>query len=740
MPVRTRAKAAQYKAAQSGLPPLAELETTPTSPHQVEAKHSLISGSHGQDAAAPATWNGQSTADGNLVGHRREGNGHSGREKHPDGDRDAKAAASRAPSFRWSETESVARRSSPLLSGETPKISWDFESGNESMAPFSSPTSGQDKLPDTAPLPVNLDVEISKGELSGPCKQVDFSETASTLRRSTPVGTSVSPDEELPTLAQHKYSLGDGQEASHDSLSAARDTATHEGYQVALDDIFDVTPSPSSTRPSRKLEDGKGEGFCKPVHERPTNSACIDIDSGNAPTETQKGPMRTLASSDKRLEQASSRYDRKSIAANKACRKTFNPALTKSPAMGKLTWEEGCEKNAVSKVQKERKRKQRPKAPLQFDEVSSQFKEPSGLVRKSPPKGRMPIVSALRDSVQPSSSPATLPQKRSARNAFQPRKKARVKAPTANPVAAEEEVANAGGGSEMTNSEHQGRDISIKTTKRGGQAGANLKGTPPGCRPKPLAPPSTAEAELIILSSDGDSHDSDRERLPTQLAECRQWTVAQTEKQPSQEGGGKFKYSPEEGRRDWVSGQGMRPAGSAANPEEGLNMDGGHAKTMAPRGAASKQQSSQYLGKTRPKARLTERKFSVSEQGSPVPLQRQPTRVGESGFERVGVEQAAKPAGWVAQQCSYAGVKRQRMVSDEGQARWKLAEVERGGEKVHGRILTSLREPGSFRQSMMGREPGARQEGEAGQGAEGSLSQRLQDVVNVSGDMNSLTK
>ncbi|KAL6817282.1 hypothetical protein J3E69DRAFT_358472 [Trichoderma sp. SZMC 28015] len=87
-----------------------------------------------------------------------------------------------AKPFTWSDAGSTTnntRRSSPADVGDlsTDDV-WDFE---ESLAPFSSPTSEKNRLPDTMPL---ASAEQNDPSCT-PTKRVDFSETASTIYRSS---------------------------------------------------------------------------------------------------------------------------------------------------------------------------------------------------------------------------------------------------------------------------------------------------------------------------------------------------------------------------------------------------------------------------------------------------------------------------------------------------------------------------------------------------------------------------
>lgn len=101
-----------------------------------------------------------------------------------------KSQPSQGQEFNWSEPGST-RRSSPLR--ETPKCSWEFEDADEtSFDHFSSPQSKTGDLPDTVPL--NADVLVaSESQAQVEERRVDFSETASTMKRSSPVTIGSTP-------------------------------------------------------------------------------------------------------------------------------------------------------------------------------------------------------------------------------------------------------------------------------------------------------------------------------------------------------------------------------------------------------------------------------------------------------------------------------------------------------------------------------------------------------------------
>jgi hypothetical protein len=74
--------------------------------------------------------------------------------------------------------------------GETPNDIWDFgpetDGNGSSLPPLSSPRSGLDNLPDTVPIPPDQEAVHPPQNTADTQPGFDLSETASTLRRSSP--------------------------------------------------------------------------------------------------------------------------------------------------------------------------------------------------------------------------------------------------------------------------------------------------------------------------------------------------------------------------------------------------------------------------------------------------------------------------------------------------------------------------------------------------------------------------
>ncbi|KAF4589714.1 hypothetical protein GQ602_003603 [Ophiocordyceps camponoti-floridani] len=318
----------------------------------------------------------------------------------------------RRNSIQWSETESLARRSSPLCPDEAPSADWQFDE-DDSLPPLSTPRSGGDHLPDTMPLP---DSQQQHGPSVSASKKIDFSETASTMRRSSPVGKEAtqhaldffddaSPDPGFPPTSPENHGVGPAP------------TPPQNSSHLPLDNIYDVTPPPANqqaadSRPTANA--ARRRGAFQPVRKQlglQTSRESI----GLQPRSTNAKELRASEPSEKEpnLHQEAKRAN--SSRAKEAAESVEGDSnLTSGVAQAK---------DDAAQADKGKKRKQRPKQPLQFDEASrvkeTQTRPPAHATQKP----RMPVVSALRDSAQLSSSPNLVLRKRGAANNKQPRAK-----------------------------------------------------------------------------------------------------------------------------------------------------------------------------------------------------------------------------------------------------------------------------------------------------------------------------
>lgn len=401
MPVKTRARAATRARAHRLPTQFGELETTPTSHHH-HADRPPAGQSH-----EPSTPRRQGTV----------------AERYDDGfdglDSAALPSASlenRHSSFQWSETESLARRSSPLHPGETPMAAWQFDD-DESLPPLSTPGSGRDKLPDTAPLPA---MESERGAAS--TNGVDFSETASTTRRSSPIvlGDSIM---DLFDFGDESASAPTAAPRLEERSRVQQPQPSHSHAHLPIDNIYDATPSP--TKPSAQ----RG-------HERETSLPDAGQSfSAQLPHRATDKPGEPIAQDDDSSAPPPSRSHDLVQSQTKCVPK---PPPLPAGHTGVTTQIGNPPLEAATTLDDKRKRpKQRPKPPLQFDDISQQLMEPQIRPKTKPQprskaevpeKPRMPIVSALRDSAQPLSPQVTVSRKRGAGKCSQPKKRAKTAA------------------------------------------------------------------------------------------------------------------------------------------------------------------------------------------------------------------------------------------------------------------------------------------------------------------------
>lgn len=320
----------------------------------------------------------------------------------------------------WSETASQTRRSSPLLSGDTPHHIWHF---GEDDSLGSSSDSKSSRLPDTMPLPPDPTLE-SQIELPFEAQsRVDFSETATTNQRSSPFSCTETP-------SQTAWVFED--EAAVDFMKSAQLNLASEPKQGGL-----PPKSPDSHLPMDEMYDAtpvKLSGNDEDLAETQT----LQLDMANDPFEqaTNENEVAHPAKPSKRRtmgeilrsELASENGDNPDLEYGNLNRNPETGGVQQSTQTPELTSKSSNAPEPPKEPMndlKGKKRKQRPKAPLQFDEATHQIKD-APREKKPSPLARMPIVNALRESAQPSSSPNTSARKRAAPKTAQPKKKRKV--------------------------------------------------------------------------------------------------------------------------------------------------------------------------------------------------------------------------------------------------------------------------------------------------------------------------
>ncbi|KAG6090308.1 hypothetical protein E4U31_001583 [Claviceps sp. LM219 group G6] len=258
-----------------------------------------------------------------------------------------------AKEFPWSETGSGARRSSSVSSGGASKSPFGYL-GADNV--FSSPVSGSDALPDTVPLPLGLLRDPLLEDQRQDHMIVDFSETATTMIRSSPVTES--------------------------HLSKSLGTSSHRGFADRVwrdDNICETPPQPAFAQGIENLQ-----------VDEPMQTSKENFGNTSAPLELARA--RGIGVDDIRF--AAHEHNSHRLA---------TPFMSLDGAADRLDNRDGAvtKKAHVSNDGKQkRKRKQRPKSPLHFDTDTQAVKD----VCKKPVRKRICQKSARRKP-KPSPSP-----------------------------------------------------------------------------------------------------------------------------------------------------------------------------------------------------------------------------------------------------------------------------------------------------------------------------------------------
>jgi hypothetical protein len=262
-----------------------------------------------------------------------------------------------ATSFAWSDAGStnVTRRSSPVPLDDFPAEElWDFDNEDDEVVRlFESCESKNQNLPDTIPL---VRENQAKEMSITPGHQVDFSETASSIRRSSPYMTS----DARRDLWDFSDSLASSESplhtAKHDDKTEALNPVT--SHRIPMDDIYDATP--------RK-------------------------------TDIPDAPQITVEPKAKKPKTVSVTQ---SYSAATALHQKVEPTCQSSS-------------RATAKT---KKRQQKAKEPIKFDPLTQEIIDLPKSKKNNPPL-KLSIVSALQESAKESSSPFVSAKKTSRKQA-----------------------------------------------------------------------------------------------------------------------------------------------------------------------------------------------------------------------------------------------------------------------------------------------------------------------------------
>ncbi|KAM5347872.1 hypothetical protein ACJ41O_007696 [Fusarium nematophilum] len=326
----------------------------------------------------------------------------------------------------WSELGSLTRRSTPVAGGETPRDLWEFGTQDSRRDALSSPRSGQEKLPDTLPLPPEHLRTALGGDGQGvDCKRVDFSETASTARRSSPftsyaATSQIAMDEAWEPREGTPLAIPVAQALAYELPQTAPLELDSPVDRVSDDNIYDATPPRSSGRrptapPKRhssvigNVPDRRDTTSAQPSRRKQASKVTAQT------AKKTQGPRSNVLREEETgfekegLQPSLPKQTKSSTARQKVDEKS--PRQAPGPATEKQVSPKAADDSAIGSASKGKKRKQRAKTPVQFDDATNEIKE-IPVPKTNPAPTRMPIVSKLRQMAAKSSSSTTRAKKR----------------------------------------------------------------------------------------------------------------------------------------------------------------------------------------------------------------------------------------------------------------------------------------------------------------------------------------
>ncbi|KAH7134222.1 hypothetical protein EDB81DRAFT_93807 [Dactylonectria macrodidyma] len=320
---------------------------------------------------------------------------------------------SRFQDFNWSEGGSLPKRSSPLRAEDDAQPPWEFDD-KDSMYPFSSPRSGLDRLPDTMPLPRDPTFDTQSPSRMEAGGRVDFSETASTMRRSPSLPqTSVAGNWEFNHSSPRTgplECLSINQEAKTAPLRSSDTPPLH----YPMDEMYDATP-PGSRSQRQKHGLAHSTGTTRREHKQnfndPTPPQTLQKDQP-----TEKPPLKRKKAMKELLDDELASDDEEPT----PCPGKTQSTQERSASLF-TTDKSGCDvaetshlsPAAVQESTQGRKRKQRAKTPIQFDDATHEIKEPP-FKKRAPVPPKPAAVGALKQEKNASMSPISSAKKRPA--------------------------------------------------------------------------------------------------------------------------------------------------------------------------------------------------------------------------------------------------------------------------------------------------------------------------------------
>lgn len=327
MAPRTRARTARGSSVASRISTqFGELDTTPTSRHLQSPVETTARQKFSQRPQADQAGNQDDFGNGGLEDDEFSQAAEA---------IDATQRGQTSHSCAWSKGGSQTRRSSPVNDGETRQDIWEFDDDIR-MSQFSSRAPDADALPDTVPLPrPGLTPDMSPRTIpdNQAAQQVDLSETASTARRSSPYKS-----DQVQALWDLD-SEGDGQNATEPTSEVQCSENTQP--RVPLDDIYDATPPRLSHR-----------GSANGTETQPV------VPHTESPANTSSESAGQASQQDKRMSDERKKNDRN----------VEDSAMQPGKQDIKVPTPPNENKSSPVEEKKTRKRKQRAKTPLEFDD------------------------------------------------------------------------------------------------------------------------------------------------------------------------------------------------------------------------------------------------------------------------------------------------------------------------------------------------------------------------------------
>lgn len=308
----------------------------------------------------------------------------------------------RAPAndFSWSETGSPIRPSSPLGDGETLKNIWQFDNQGSLIDAFSSPKSGQG-IPKTQPLTQSLKAHLEESP-NQPVVVVDFSETASTGQRSSPFPSQIATEEswELrmtkPTLLAS--TIPDSLQLPEMPIHPPEKPLEH----LPADELYDATP-PRSSAHRPVAPPPQRPAVRKSVKQDPAPPQSKKTKRGpNPPAKASKRGLAQYIEETDLVKDEEVSVPPPDHPKPRETRRKGNSTSTiqaKGPTVDKQATPQAQDDPSVGQGQKGKKRKQRAKTPIQFDKDTQAVKESPRPKEVEPV--RMKLVDAMIASSSP---------------------------------------------------------------------------------------------------------------------------------------------------------------------------------------------------------------------------------------------------------------------------------------------------------------------------------------------------